>query len=264
MATEPTRRLLQVQAEAVAYRHPHNGYGLAPTSLYRGTLTGDVWLYGRWRVDTALRHLAERPGRVLQNSAAQVLATSSEEDTGVSLENLRLPPQVILQRLDPTRMRFGLVPFRTRFPQTTSGFEQQILALAAVLAWQPVVLGPDEPFLMLDSSAAVFRSRTSEGPHQRPQARPLGGVHRGYWGGWPDAMGAARSTDGVGDACCPGAGTVGARGASGQRARAGALPKSLYITSRLHCSRRIIATPASGQTGGLSTHAVQLSKTQHP
>jgi len=176
-----------VRAEQVAYRYPQNDHGLAPVSLtlqpgervlitgpsgcgkstlarcltgliphlYRGTLTGDVWLDGRRTADTLLWQLAERAGLVFQNPALQMLAQSVEEEVVFGLENLGLPPLTVRERLEATLARFGLEKLRHRAPQTLSGGEQQKLALAAVTARQPPVLVLDEPLSMLDSTAAV-------------------------------------------------------------------------------------------------------------
>jgi energy-coupling factor transporter ATP-binding protein EcfA2 len=175
-----------VQVERAAYRYPQNGYGLAPTSLtvepgepvfvtgpsgcgkstlarcltgliphlYRGWLTGGVWLDGLRTSDAPLWQLAERAGLVFQNPAAQMLGLSVEEEIVFGLENLGLPPAAIDERLEVALARFGLEPLRTRSPQTLSGGEQQKLALAAITARQPPVLVMDEPLSMLDTTAA--------------------------------------------------------------------------------------------------------------
>jgi energy-coupling factor transporter ATP-binding protein EcfA2 len=176
-----------LQAEAVAYRYPQNGYGLAPISLaaqsgeriliagpsgcgkstlarcltgliphlYRGTFEGAVWLDGLHTIATPLWRLAERGGLVFQNPAAQMLGQSVEEEITFGLENLSLPPAAISELLEATLDRFGLQPLRKRSPQTLSGGEQQKLALAAIMARRPPVLILDEPLSMLDTTAAA-------------------------------------------------------------------------------------------------------------
>jgi energy-coupling factor transporter ATP-binding protein EcfA2 len=175
-----------VRVERAAYRYPQNNHGLAPISLairpgepvfvtgpsgcgkstlarcltgliphlYRGWLTGEVWLDGLRTSDAPLWQLAERAGLVFQNPAAQMLGLSVEEEIVFGLENLGLPPAAIRERLEAALARFGLEPLRTRSPQTLSGGEQQKLALAAITARQPPVLVMDEPLSMLDTTAA--------------------------------------------------------------------------------------------------------------
>jgi energy-coupling factor transporter ATP-binding protein EcfA2 len=174
-----------VRAESVAYRYPQNDYGLAPTSLtmepgnavlvtgssgcgkstlarcltgliphlYRGQLSGAVWLNDLRTSETPLWQLTERAGLVFQNPAAQMLAATVEEEIIFGLENLGLAREAIRERLEASLARFDLGPLRTRSPQTLSGGEQQKLALAAITARQPPVLVLDEPLSMLDATA---------------------------------------------------------------------------------------------------------------
>ncbi|OGO04245.1 MAG: hypothetical protein A2Y73_04135 [Chloroflexi bacterium RBG_13_56_8] len=176
-----------VWVQQVAYRYPQNNHGLASLSLsiepgerllvtgpsgcgkstlarcltgliphlYHGMLEGEVWLDSLRTVDTPLWQLAERAGLVFQNPAAQMLAHSVEEEILFGLENLGLPHDIIVQRLEATLTRFGLQAMRHRSPQTLSGGEQQKLALAAITARQPPVLVLDEPLSMLDGTAAT-------------------------------------------------------------------------------------------------------------
>ncbi len=134
--------------------------GLIP-HLYRGELTGEVWLDGAGpthavrTVDTPLWHLSERVGFVLQNAAAQMLGSSVEAEIVFGLENLGLSSCEIAGRLDEALDSFGLDHLVDRSPQTLSGGEQQRLALAAVMARRPPVLVLDEPLSMLDSTASA-------------------------------------------------------------------------------------------------------------
>ncbi|MGD8968748.1 MAG: ATP-binding cassette domain-containing protein, partial [Anaerolineae bacterium] len=128
--------------------------GLIP-HLYRGNLSGEVWLDGLRTNGAPLWQLAERAGLVFQNPAAQMLMATVDEEIIFGLENLGLRPSIIRERLESALARFGLQPFRRRSPQTLSGGEQQKLALAAITARQPPVLILDEPLSMLDSTAAT-------------------------------------------------------------------------------------------------------------
>jgi energy-coupling factor transporter ATP-binding protein EcfA2 len=171
----------------VAYRYPQNNRGLAPVSLslqrgelllvtgasgcgkstlarcltgliphlYRGTLSGGVWLDDLPTAQTPLWRLAERAGLVFQNPGTQMLAETVEQEIIFGLENLGLQPQRIKQRLSAVLEQFGLQALRERSPQTLSGGEQQKLALAAIMARRPPVLVLDEPLSMLDGTAAL-------------------------------------------------------------------------------------------------------------
>jgi energy-coupling factor transport system ATP-binding protein len=187
MGTMPINREVRIRAEAIAYRYPQNNHGLAETTLsaqpgepvlvsgpsgsgkstlarcltgliphlYRGTLTGAVWVDGLRSDETPLWRLAEHAGMVFQNPSAQMLTSTVEEEIVFGLENLGLHRNVIRDRLEETLDRFGLAPMRKRSPHTLSGGEQQKLALAAITARRPPILGLDEPFSMLDTAAAT-------------------------------------------------------------------------------------------------------------
>jgi energy-coupling factor transporter ATP-binding protein EcfA2 len=178
---------MAVRAEQVAFRYPQHDFGLCPTSLrldtgeavfisgpsgsgkstlarclvgliphlYRGEVSGAVWLDGLNTTQTPMWRLSEQAGLVFQNPAAQILAPTVEEEIIFGLENLGLSRGAIRERLDETLNRFGMDRFRRRAPQTLSGGEKQKLALAAIMAREPPVLVLDEPLSMLDSSAAV-------------------------------------------------------------------------------------------------------------
>ncbi len=174
-------------ATDTTYYYPQNGRGLPPVSfsvepgeavlisgpsgcgkstlarcltgfiphLYRGDLSGEVWLDGRNTIGVPLWQLSEKAGLLFQNPAAQMLTETVEAEILFGLENLGLPREAMRQRLEDTLLQFGLVELRRRDPQTLSGGEQQKLALAAVMARRPKLLVLDEPFSMLDTTAAV-------------------------------------------------------------------------------------------------------------
>ncbi len=127
--------------------------GLIP-HLYRGEMGGEVRVDGLRTVDVPLWQLAERAGLVFQNPAAQMLASTVENEIVFGLENLGLPGADIRARLEASLAQFDLISLRHRSPLTLSGGEQQKLALAATMARRPPVLVLDEPLSMLDGTAA--------------------------------------------------------------------------------------------------------------
>jgi energy-coupling factor transport system ATP-binding protein len=177
----------RLRAQQVAFRYPQNDCGLSPTTLhvhpgewvlvrgpsgcgkstlarcltgliphlYRGTLSGAVWVDGLRTTEAPMWRLSEHAGMVFQNPAAQMLASSVEGEVVFGLENLGLPREAIGRRLEETLSRFELDELRMRAPQNLSAGEQQKLALAAIMARQPVALALDEPFSMLDGTAVA-------------------------------------------------------------------------------------------------------------
>ena len=127
--------------------------GLIP-HLYKGTLEGRVRLDGLRTDETPLWQLAEKAGMVLQNTQAQMLASTVEDEIAFGLENLGLPRDEIGRRIDAGLDRFGLAAFRGNDPRRLSGGEGQRVMLAAMLSRQPPILVLDEPLSMLDTTAA--------------------------------------------------------------------------------------------------------------
>lgn len=177
----------RIEADQVAYQYPQSEQGLPPVSLtvspgefihiegvsgsgkstlarcltgmiphlYHGTLHGSVRVDGLSTREHPLWRLAEHAGMVFQNPSAQMLGVSVEDEIIFGLENLGLPRDEIAARLEAALTRFGLAGMRRRVPQTMSGGEQQKLALAAIMARRPSTLVLDEPFSMLDVTAAT-------------------------------------------------------------------------------------------------------------
>jgi len=127
--------------------------GLIP-HLYKGQLEGQVWLDGLPTDSTPLWQLAEKAGMVLQNTQAQMLASTVEDEIAFGLENLGLPRQEIERRIESSLDRFGLQKLRANDPRRISGGEGQSVMLAAMLARRPSILVLDEPLSMLDTTAA--------------------------------------------------------------------------------------------------------------
>jgi energy-coupling factor transport system ATP-binding protein len=183
-----------LQVQNIAFQYPHNERGLSQFSLevnpgeavlvtgpsgcgkstlarclagiipqlYRGELTGDVFLNGNKITDTPIWQLSEKVGMVFQNPTGQMLAPTVEDEIIFGLENLGLEREEIKSRFEKVLAQFGLTALRGRVPQTLSGGEQQKLALAAIVAREPDVLVLDEPLSMLDSTAAADLVRDLE------------------------------------------------------------------------------------------------------
>ncbi|NLK00792.1 MAG: energy-coupling factor transporter ATPase [Clostridia bacterium] len=106
-----------------------------------GMCTGD---------ENNLWDIRQRVGMVFQNPDNQIVATSVEEDVAFGPENLGVPPQEILKRVDESLDLVGMGKFKNRAPHTLSGGQKQRVAIAGVIAMLPEYLVLDEPTTMLD------------------------------------------------------------------------------------------------------------------
>jgi energy-coupling factor transport system ATP-binding protein len=131
--------------------------GLIP-HFYVGSLDGSVLVEG---VDTRARPVHEwfaRVGLVFQNPDAQLFNSTVAREIAFGLESLGLPRGEIRERIEWTLQAVQIEPLRDRPPHSLSGGEQQLVAIAAMLALRPRVLVLDEPFANLDP-AAIARVR---------------------------------------------------------------------------------------------------------
>ena len=133
----------------------HNGSGKSTLAkLLNGLLTptsGRVLVYG---VDTAddkkIFDVRSSVGMVFQNPDNQMIATNVEDDIAFGPENLGVPREEIIRRVDWALEKVGMSEFRHATPFKMSGGQKQRLAIAGVLAIKPRVMVLDESTAMLD------------------------------------------------------------------------------------------------------------------
>ncbi len=89
-------------------------------------------------------------GMVFQNPDNQIVATIVEEDIAFAPENLGLPREEIISRVDFALKTVNMEAYRNHSPHKLSGGQKQRVAIAGVLAMMPEVIVLDEPTAMLD------------------------------------------------------------------------------------------------------------------
>ena len=89
-------------------------------------------------------------GFVFQNPANQIIMPLVRDDIAFGLKNLGIPRNERLHRVNQTLEELAISHLAERESHTLSGGEQQMVALAAVLAMEPRVVIFDEPTTMLD------------------------------------------------------------------------------------------------------------------
>jgi len=89
-------------------------------------------------------------GYIFQNPENQIIGVTVEEDVAFGLENIGVPREQMIERIEWALSKVGLTGFNKNDPNTLSGGQKQRLAIASILAMKPEVILMDEPTSMLD------------------------------------------------------------------------------------------------------------------
>ena len=132
-----------------------NGSGKSTLAkLLNGLFTpssGDVLIDGiNTRDEERTFDVRRKAGMVFQNPDNQMVATIIEDDVAFGPENLGIPREEIVERVDWALDAVGMSEFRTRSASKLSGGQKQRVAIAGVLAMKPDILILDESTSMLD------------------------------------------------------------------------------------------------------------------
>ena len=133
----------------------HNGSGKSTLAkLINGIYTpteGTLLVEGiDTRNEEQIWEVRRTAGMVFQNPDNQIIANVVEEDVGFGPENIGIPTEEILVRVDKALEAVGMTAFREASPNRLSGGQKQRVAIAGVLAMKPDCIVLDEPTAMLD------------------------------------------------------------------------------------------------------------------
>ena len=133
----------------------HNGSGKSTIArLLNGLLqpqSGRVLVFGESTAEEKkLFEIRKNLGVVFQNPDNQMVATIVEDDIAFGPENVGLPREEIVKRVDFALHAVGMEEFRETAGQRLSGGQKQRIAIAGVLALMPKVMVLDESTAMLD------------------------------------------------------------------------------------------------------------------
>jgi energy-coupling factor transporter ATP-binding protein EcfA2 len=123
--------------------------GLCP-QVDIGYQDGDLFIDGENVRDREVYEMANKVGIVLQNPELQIFSLTVYDDIAFGPSNLGVKREEIIRRVENVVDVIDLRPLIHRSPNNLSGGEQQLLAIAGILAMEPKVLAFDEPVSMLD------------------------------------------------------------------------------------------------------------------
>jgi len=134
----------------------HNGSGKSTLAKHINALftpsQGTVLTVGLDTSDPELVFtIRSHAGMVFQNPDAQMVTSIVADDVAFGPENLAVPHEQIVTRVDSSLDSVKMNEFADRNPAHLSGGQKQRVCIAGVLAMQPDILILDEPGAMLDS-----------------------------------------------------------------------------------------------------------------
>lgn len=128
--------------------------GLIPRSYTGGDLSGTIRLLGDDPTPLKLAAISQMVGTVLQDPEKQIVGAYVLNEVAFGLENLGIPRDEIIQRVDEVLAFLDIAHLRDRETFALSGGEKQKVAIAGALVMEPDIVLLDEPLASLDPVSA--------------------------------------------------------------------------------------------------------------
>ena len=133
----------------------HNGSGKSTLAKHINAILfpeeGEVILDGMDTKDEEkLLDIRRTAGMVFQNPDNQIIGQVVDEDVAFGPENMGIPTDEIVQRVEESLKTLGMWEYRNASPNRLSGGQKQRVSIASVIAMHPKCIILDEPTAMLD------------------------------------------------------------------------------------------------------------------
>lgn len=117
--------------------------GIIP-HIRKGTIQGEVRLWGKDVKDLKIAQITKKVGIVFQDPDTQLFSPTVEDEIAFGPENLMVERGEIGRRIEKTLKLVQMEEYRCENPNNLSGGQKQLIAIAAVLAMEPELLLFDE------------------------------------------------------------------------------------------------------------------------
>ena len=137
----------------------HNGSGKSTLAKILSMILipskGDIYIDGTLTsspniTDDEIFEVRKKIGMVFQNPDNQLVATVVEEDVAFGPENLGIPREEMIIRVNEALQMVGMSEYRKHAPHKLSGGQKQRVAIAGIIAMLPGCIILDESTAMLD------------------------------------------------------------------------------------------------------------------
>ena len=132
----------------------HNGSGKSTLAkMMNGLLEpneGSIYIDGQLLTEETVYEARRKVGMVFQNPDNQFVGTTVEDDIAFGLENIGMPREEMIQKINSSLEMVRMTKFKDKEPARLSGGQKQRVAIAGMIALAPKVVILDEATSMLD------------------------------------------------------------------------------------------------------------------
>lgn len=126
--------------------------GLIPY-FHEGEMTGSVWLGNYETTELSIEEIGEKVGSVFQDPRSQFFTTNTTDEIAFGCQNMSLPREEILKRVEETIRTFRIEDLMDRSLFELSSGQKQKVAIASCYCMKPDIYIMDEPSANLDPVA---------------------------------------------------------------------------------------------------------------